>query len=392
MSNQQVNFDEEVERNGTQCEKYDGRQAKFGTQEVIPLWVADMDFAAAPGIQQALQARGRHPVFGYTFADDETMAAQMHWFLHRHNWKIDPQQLLLTPGVVPSLFAAVNALTEPGDGVIVITPVYPPFFSAVTSNGRQLLPSRLLLTKEGYRLDFDELEQLAKKARMLLFCNPHNPVGRVWQQEELAALVDLALRHDLVMVSDDIHCDLVYEGNRYTPLPILAPPELRLLTAISPSKAFNIPGLNLSGLVVSHQADLTAISRVFARAKVNPFNPFSLAAFKAAYQTGEAWLDQLLVYLDNNCLWVKDKISQLEGIEVTLPEATCLMWLDCRNLSLTDDNLADFFVHKAGLGLNTGISFGPGGSGFMRLNIGTQQAVLGQAMIQLKDALQAFQG
>lgn len=387
MRNQKINFDQEIDRVGTQCEKYDGRQAKFGTDDVLPLWVADMDFAVAPGIQQALTNRASHPLYGYTYADDEVIASQINWFLRRHNWKIDPKQLMLTPGVVPSLFAAVNALTAPGDGVIVITPVYPPFFSAVTNNGRQLIVSRLQYTKEGYRLDFEALERQAKKAKVLLFCNPHNPVGRVWQQEELTELVGLAVRHNLIVVSDDIHCDLVYEGNQYTPLPILSPPELRLITAISPSKTFNIPGLNLSGLVVSHQADQQAIQKVFARAQVNPFNPFSIAAFKAAYQTGDAWLDQLLTYLDSNCLWVKEQINSLDGIETSLPEATCLMWLDCRNMSLTDEKLADFFVKKAKLGLNNGISFGPGGSGFMRLNIGTQQAVLGQAMIQLKDAL-----
>lgn len=382
-----VNFDQPIDRVGSDCEKYDRRLAKFGRADVIPLWVADMDFAAPQVVQDALQKRLDHPVFGYSFASDALFEALYGWYQRRHNWTINAAKLQLMPGVVPSLFTAVAALTEPGDGVLVPTPVYPPFFAAVENNGRQLLTSPLLPTDNGYQLDFDHLEQQAANAKMLLLCSPHNPVGRVWSLAELKQLIDLALRHNLVVISDDIHADLVYPGCQHRPLATLAPPELRLLTAISPSKTFNIPGLNLSALVISHEQDRRAIKRVLRQFHVNPCNPFALAAFEAAYGHGDEWLDTLLEYLDGNRRWVKAEIEQATTIRVQLPEATCLMWLDCQALGLTDSDLRDLFVNKAGLGLNPGSSFGESGSGFMRLNIGTRRALLEQALMQLSQAL-----
>src|SRR5690606_9285559 len=220
-------FDTPIDRAGSACEKWDGRQAKFGRADVIPLWVADMDFAAPPCVQEALAARLAHPVFGYSYPQASLFDALYGWFARRHQWQIVPEQVLLTPGVVPSLFAAVQALTEVDDTVLVPTPVYPPFFAAVEQSGRRLVQSLLLRSGSGYQLDFDHLEQAAKAgAKMLLLCSPHNPVGRVWRVDELTRLIDLALRHRLILVSDDIHCDLTYPGVPHVPLATLAPPEL----------------------------------------------------------------------------------------------------------------------------------------------------------------------
>lgn len=382
-------FDTVIDRAGTNCEKYDHRAETFGRADVIPLWVADMDFAAPPCVQAALAQRVAHPVYGYTFPGEGLLAALYGWYERRHGWRIDPAQLLLTPGVVPSLFAAVNALTQPGDAVLVPTPVYPPFLAAVESSGRQLIQSPLRHAADGYHLDFEHLEQAARAgARMLLLCSPHNPVGRVWRGDELSRLVDLALRHSLVVVSDEIHCDLTYPGVTHLPLARLAPAELRLLTAISPSKSFNMPGLNLSALVVAQDADRKAVRSVFARARVSPFNPLTLAAFEAAYRDGDAWLDALRIYLDGNRQWLLAALSRIEGITCEPPEATCLFWLDCRALQRDDRALRNFFIDEAGLGLNEGASFGSGGSGFMRLNIGTRRAVLVEAVNRLRTALQ----
>lgn len=381
-------FDAVIDRTGSHCEKWDGRRQKFGRADVLPLWVADMDFAAPACVQQAVTARAAHPVYGYTFPDAALYEALLGWYQRRHHWQIEPKQLLLTPGVMPSVFAAIRALTEPGDAVLVPTPVYPPFFAAVEQHQRRLVQSPLLRTSDGYRLNFAHLEQEAKAgAKMLLLCSPHNPVGRVWTVGELTQLIELALRYRLIVVSDEIHCDLTYPGVTHTPLARLAPPELRLLTAVSPSKTFNIPGLSLSALVVAHAADRRAVKEVFARAHVNPFNPFTLAAFSAAYQAGDAWLDALRIYLEGNRQAVMAQLAALHGISAELPEATCLMWLDCRQLGLDDAALRDFFVQQAGLGLNEGVSFGLGGAGFMRLNIGTRRAQLLQAMAQLGQAL-----
>lgn len=386
MSAVTFNFDTPTLREHTDCEKHDSRLAKFGRDDVIPLWVADMDFAAPPCVQQALAERLAHPVFGYSFAPDSLYESLYGWFERRHGWKINPAQLMLTPGVVPSLFASIQALTNKGDGVIVPTPVYPPFFSAVEKSERKLIVSPLKETCSGYSFDFELLEQQAVEAKMLLLCSPHNPVGRVWREDELKQLIDLALRHDLIIVSDDIHCDLVYAGHEHIPLARIAPPELRLITCISPSKTFNIPGLNLSALTASHAADKKTIQQVFGKLHINPFNPLNMTAFEAAYAGGDAWLDALLVYLTNNQKLVLDALKNTE-IQCQQSEATALMWLDCRALNLNNQQLTEFFVQQAGLGLNDGFSFGAGGDGFMRLNIGTQKAVLEQALTQLTQAL-----
>lgn len=384
------NFDVIIDRCDTHCEKYDQRADKFGRADVIPLWVADMDFAAPACVQDAIAERAAHPIFGYSFPAGSLSEAVFDWYRERHNWCINAGQWFLTPGVVPSLFAAVNALTEVGDSILVPSPVYPPFFAAVEKNGRRLVQSPFLKTAAGYELDFDHLEkEAAAGAKMLLLCSPHNPVGRVWTQAELERLIELALRHHLVVVSDDIHCDLVFPGHQHRPLATLAPPELRLLTAISPSKTFNIPGLNMASLVVSHDADRVAVQSVFARARHHPSNPFTLAAFAAAYKDGAGWLDHLLSYLDANRQLVKTRIDAMEGITTQPQQASCLMWLDCHELGLSDSQLQQFFVESAGLGLNPGKDFGLGGSGFMRLNIGTQRALLETALNQLDAALAA---
>lgn len=394
------NFDAPIVREHTHCEKYDSRLAKFGRADVIPLWVADMDFAAPAAVQEALTKRLAHPVLGYSFAPDSLYEALYGWFAHRHQWQINPAQVMLTPGVVPSLFATVQALTGKGDGIIVPTPVYPPFFAAVEKSERKLLACPLThdSVSRSYEIDFEHLEQLAPQAKMIMLCTPHNPVGRVWSQEELEKLIDIALRHNLIIVSDDIHCDLVLrtlgagsqeQGAKHIPLATLAPKELRLITAISPSKSFNIPGLNLSALVVSHGTDKKAIQEVFGRLHVNPFNPLNMTAFEAAYAGGEQWLDALTLYLSDNRDFVIQELASTP-IKPNCPEATALMWLDCRELDLAPNELKHFFIHKAGLGLNDGPSFDPihhGGDGFMRLNIGTQRVVLDKALQQLKVAL-----
>lgn len=403
----QFNFDIPISREHTHCEKYDGRLAKFGRADVIPLWVADMDFAAPPCVQEALAQRLAHPVFGYSFAPESLFEALTNWFARRHQWPINPAQLMLTAGVVPSLFAAIQALTDKEAGIIVPTPVYPPFFAAVTQSGRKLIECPLTHGRvpkaEGlahYVFDFELLEQQAQTAQMLLLCSPHNPVGRVWTEDELNKIIDIALRHNLIIVSDDIHCDLVLRlapsakrpaHEVHTPLATLAPPELRLITCISPSKTFNIPGLNLSALVASHEADKRAIAQVFARLHVNPFNPLSLTAFEAAYAGGEAWLEELLVYLAANQEFVLNELKNTP-IHCAPAQATALMWLDCRALGLNNSGLKNFFIQQAGLGLNDGLSFGSNGEGFMRLNIGTQRAVLAQAIRQLTSALSTLKG
>lgn len=385
----EFNFDRPMQRAGMGSQKFDGRSDVFGRADVIPLWVADMDFAAPPSALAALRERIVHPFFGYQVPDEALLAAFCGWHQRRHQWNIDPAHIMWSPGTMPIVVAAVLALTEPGDQVIVPAPVYPPFFGSVTRNKRTLVTHPLRTAGGAYGFDFEALErQAAKGAKMLLLCSPHNPVGRVWGVEELDQLIDLALRYQMVIVSDDVHADLVYPGAHYTPLGIRAPDELRLVTALSQAKPFNMPGMGLSAAVVSNRQDYSAMRRIFKRLHLSAYNPLTMAAYEAAYRDGDAWLDALLVYLDGNRRWLFDALSELPGLEPVMPESTYLMWVDNGGLGKTDAELKRFFVEEAGLGLTTGASFGPGGSGYMRWNFGTQRSVLEHAVSQLRGALE----
>lgn len=381
-------FDREIPRNGTQALKYDGRAGYFGTADLQPMWVADMDFAAPEAVSRALEARAAHPIYGYTVAPDSLFDALTAWMKTRHGWDIRREWLMLTPGVVPSINMSVMALTQPGDGVIVQPPVYFPFFSAATETGRRLVQNPLKLEHGRYTMDFDGLERCAAEARLLLLCSPHNPVGRVWTPEELSTLLDIAARHDLVILSDEIHADLVYPGVRHHALGKMTDDSNRIVTAVAPSKTFNIPGLGLSALIVPDAAKRHAIRKVFDTIHLNPANPFGIVAFEAAYREGAAWLEALMAYLDNSrkeaSAYIKTSLPELQ---LVAPEGTYLLWLDCRSLGMPDDGLRHFMIHDAKVGMSPGISFGLGGTGFMRMNIGTQRCNVMAALQQIRRAL-----
>ena len=352
----------------------------FGTDAVEPLWVADMDFAAPPAVQQALAARVAHPIYGYTVVPEAVPAALAGWLARRHRWQVDVAQVRLVPGVVPALYAAVAAFTAPGEGVVVQPPVYPPLFDAVRRQGRVLLENPLRETADGrYTMDLEQLESLARGgARLLLLCSPHNPVGRVWREAELRALLDIARRHRLVILSDEIHADLVYAPRHgaaadapvHVPLGRLAGPEDTVVTAVSPSKTFNIPGFGLAATVTANESLARALHAVWAGMPVSVADPLALTAFEAAYSRGDAWLDACLAVLRANrdalfgALPVRGTTPGLTG---TPPAATYLAWLDGRSTGLDDAALMRACV-AAGLGLSAGPRFGSGGSGHMRLN------------------------
>ena len=382
-------FDQEIPRDGTASVKHDGRAAYFGTADVLPLWVADMDFAAPEAVTRALAERAAHPVYGYSFYPDSLYDALMDWLKSHHGWTVQRDWIVMAPGVVPSLFATVMACTQQGEGVIVQPPVYFPFFSAVTTNGRRLVENPLRLENGRYTMDFDHLEQCAAGgARLLLLCSPHNPVGRVWRSAELEEILRIARRYDLAILSDEVHADLVYPEARHTALATLAGAHDRLITAVAPSKTFNIPGLGLSSLIVPDSAQRGALGKIFDSLHLANTNPFSIAAFEAAYRGGEAWLDSLLVYLRDNRDFVGDYLrTHLPAIRLIQPEGTYLLWLDCRELGMNDVQLREFFVRQAGVGMNHGIAFGQGGSGFMRLNIASPRHVIADALQRIANAL-----
>ena len=386
-----VDFDTPVSRTGTSSLKYEGRQKYFGTEDVTPLWVADMDFSAPEAVTKALIARAEHTIYGYTDYPDSLYSGMQAWFKKRHDWQIDRASILMCPGVVPSIYAAITALTAVGDKVIIQTPVYHPFFTAVKDTQRTLVENPLLIEDNHYRMDLDHLTQCAiDGAKVLVLCSPHNPVGRVWQESELKVLLAVARRYDLTIISDEIHADLIFPNQKHIPIATLAD-DVAIITAVSPSKTFNIPGLGLSAIVANNTVQREAIQQVFTHWHVSNTNPFSLCGFEAAYQHGEAWLDDLMPYLDGTRLAVKNYLeTSLPVIKLIQSEGTYLLWLDCRAMGMTDDALHRFFIEQAKVAMSPGTLFGDAGSGFMRLNIAASRAVILAALSSITMAWQAL--
>jgi len=393
LLNKKHNFDLSIDREGTSSAKYAARQAVFGREDVTPLWVADMDFAVPPAITQALVTRANQPIYGYTQYPESLYESLIDWLKQRHDWEVKREWIVMCPGVVPSIYAAIKALTQPEDGVIVQPPVYFPFFSAVKDTGRRLVKNPLKLENGHYTMDFDHLEMCAAKARLLILCSPHNPVGRVWKTDELERLHEIARKYDLTIFSDEIHADLIYPEFKHQVLANL-PSRLNVenlenvITAIAPSKTFNIAGLNLSALIIPNAAKRQAITQSFADSAISATNPFSIAAFGAAYREGADWLDAMLDYLKDTRDFVANYLSKhLPQIKLIPAQGTYLLWLDCRALGMTDAELKHFFVQKAGLGLSQGIQFGEAGSGFMRMNIAAPRQIIQTALESIKTAL-----
>lgn len=386
-------FDQHFSRDNTCSVKFEARKAVFGREDVIPVWIADMDFAAPEAVTRALTERAAHPAYGYTLFPESLFRSMTDWFLERHGWEIQRDWIVMAPGVVPSLHAACMAYAAPGEGVIVQPPVYPPFFTAVRLSGRVVIENPLVCDDASghYRMDFEHLEACAAHpdAKLLILCSPHNPVGRIWSEQELKTILDIARRHGLTIISDEIHCDLAFTDKpRHRVLATLAGPDDALVTAIAPSKSFNIPGLGLSALVVPDREQRNAIKAVFDSMHLPQCNPFSVVGFEAGYRHGASWLDELMAYLQANRDYVVEAVNtRLPGIRTRAPDGTYLMWLDCRSLGLNDAALKRFFVEDAGVGLSPGISFGEQGSGFMRLNIGCPRAVLAEVLRRIEAAL-----
>jgi cystathionine beta-lyase len=375
-------FGRVIPRSGTFSIKYDGRMDFFGTNDVLPLWVADMDFAVPAAVRDALIERAVHPIYGYTVYPESLYEALLVWLQKRHAWTVEREWIVMCPGVVPSLHAAIIALSQPDDEVVVQPPVYAPFFGAPKSVGCRLLLNPLRFKDGRYSFDLDHFERCAAEgARLLLLCSPHNPVARVWQPDELQALLEICQRYDIAVVSDEVHSDLVYPGGRHTPLARLSDGAVKIITAVAPSKTFNIPGLALSALIVPDEKDRRAIAKAFGTLHVGAANPFSIVAFEAAYRKGAQWLDDLLDYLAATIEFVRVFLQQhLPLIKLIEPEGTYLLWLDCRAMELNDKQLESFFVQQAGVGLSPGRMFGEQGSGFMRMNIAAPLSVITEAL------------
>jgi len=388
-----IKLDQIIPRNSTSSFKYEARESIFGRVDVLPLWVADMDFAAPEGVQRALLERAAHPIYGYTMVPESLYESLIDWLRTRHGWEVQREWIMLCPGVVPSLHATILALTQANDGVIVQPPVYAPFLAVPKVTGRRVVLNPLKLEHGQYRFDLEQLDRCGEEgARLLILCSPHNPVGRVWTEQELQRLLDVCQRHGITVLSDEIHADLTFPGIRHTPLAQLAQDKVNVISAVAPSKTFNIPGLGLSAMIVPRESDRIAIAQAFDLLHVIPGNPFSIVAFEAAYREGAAWLDDLLDYLVASRDFIREYFQQhLPRIKLIEPEGTYLVWLDCREMGLSDTQLKHFFVHEAGLGLSPGTMFGEQGSGFMRMNIGVPHSVIAQALENIAAAERARQ-
>ena len=385
------NFDEIIRREGTDCIKYDLRNETFGTGNVIPMWVADMDFKTPDFITEKIRKRIDHEIFGYSFRPAEYFNSIIRWLKLKHNWKIEKDWISFCPGIVPALNFCTLAFTRPGDSIIVQPPVYQPFFPAVESHGRNLIYNRLLEKEGKWIMDIESLEtSIDKNTKMIIISNPHNPVGRSWSEAELVTLADICLKNNIIILSDEIHCDLVLPGFKHTPIAGISEKISDItVTFIAPSKTFNLAGLSTSSVIIKNDVLRKYFNRKIETLQVGNGNIFGTITSIAAYSGGEEWLEALLDYIDKNVNFVMNYCSDhIPEIIPVRPEATFLMWLDCRNLGMKGSELNEFFIQKAGIGLVEGSIFGQGGEGFMRINLGTNRKTVAIAMDNIKKAVQ----
>ncbi len=377
---------EAVDRSGTYTTKYEDAVKKFGTNDLLPLWVADMDLASPECVQDALVKRAQHPLYGYTVYPERYYTAIQSWYEKAYGWQIKKEWIVPCYGVVPSLNFAIEAYTKPGDAILVQTPIYPPFVSSVKHRKRKVLENTLDYRNGRYAMDFRDLEEKAKEAKLLLLCSPHNPTGRAWDREELEKVIGICHDHDVLIVADEIHGDMVY-GKEHRSLGSFTAAEKHCAVLNAPSKTFNVAGLNTSFAVIPDTHLRRAYKLEQDRSGITNGTPFGIEALMAAYEGGEPWLKALKIYLQGNMDFVRSALQEkgLPIVPVT-PEATFLMWLDCRGMGLTQKDLVQFFIQKARLGLNDGSSFGTGGEGFMRLNIATSRKVLKEAVGRMAHA------
>jgi cystathionine beta-lyase len=383
-------FDKYIDRKGTDSVKYDLNGEYFGTDELLPMWVADMDFEVPDFIREAVIERAMHPVYGYTFRPRRFFEAAAAWLYRRHGWEISPEAISFSPGIVPALNLCVMAFTEPGDRIVVQPPVYFPFFTAVTNHKRELVYNQLEEHKGEYGINFDHLEARFREGiKMFFLCHPHNPVGRVWKRDELERLADLCVKYGVMVISDEIHSDLLLYGNRHIPFASLGSDVADLtLTCIAPSKTFNLAGLYTSAVIATNPELKKGYDRILDKVHVGGGGLFGQVAFEAAYIHGDAWLDQLITYLEKNFTMLGNFIQrEIPGLTVSPLQATYLVWMDLSFLGLDDKELKKFIIGEARLGLNDGPMFGPGGEQHQRINIATTGATLQRGLEQLSDAV-----
>lgn len=389
------NFDEIIERHGTDSIKYDFAKRLGKPEDVLPLWVADMDFRAPQPVLDALEARVHHGIFGYSESGAAYLEAVQSWYARRFGWDIQPGWIVKAPGVVYALSTAVRAFTNPGDAVLIQQPVYYPFAEVVRDNERVPVINELCYADGRYTVDFEDFEEkiIRHQVRMFILCSPHNPVGRVWTREELTRMGDLCVRHGVIVVSDEIHADFVFPGTKHTVFAAIKPEFADItVTCTAPSKTFNLAALEISNIIISNPSLKQDFVKAIKRSGISQMGIMGLIACESAYNNGDEWLDALLVYLAENLAFVRDFLQKrLPMLGLVEPEGSYLLWIDCHALGLTDDQLDSLLTQKAKLWVSMGRVFGAGGEGFIRINIACPKALLERAFSQLEQAIHTME-
>ncbi|SHJ59721.1 cystathione beta-lyase [Geosporobacter subterraneus DSM 17957] len=383
-------FDRIIDRSNNFAAKYDELELRFGRGDLLPLWVADMDFKAAQPIVDAIRARAAQEIYGYTARPDTYFEAVVSWYKRRYDWEIQREWMSYSPTVVTAMSIIMREFTKPGDKIIIQTPVYYPFFSVVQDNGRELVCNPLKLVGEDYVMDYEDLEcKIDDQVKYLILCNPHNPVGRVWTKEELTKLGNICMKNNIKVIADEIHGDLVLYGKKYTPFASISEEFAKYsITCISATKTFNLAGLQASTVIFPDTKDHDKFEKILNILDIKRNNCFSLVAMQAAYQEGEEWLKQLMEYVGENIRFVTDYCEDhIPQIKPNKPEGTYLLWLNCKELGLKDEDLHNLMVNEAKVALNGGTGFGPEGSGYMRMNVACSRRLLEEGLSRIKKAV-----
>jgi len=383
-------FDKIIDRKNTKCYKWDYNREIFGKEDLLSMWVADMDFQAPPEVLEVLQKRIDHGVFGYTGITDSFYDSIINWMKERFNWEIKKDWIIATPGIVPSINFALQTYTEKSDKILVQTPVYYPFFTSIKNNKRTLIVSELKLIDDHYEMDFTDLEKkLADDVKMMILCSPHNPVSRVWKLDELQRISELCLKLNVLLISDEIHSDLIFSSNEHIPIPTISKQIAdNSITMFAPSKTFNVAGLSLSFVIIPNKKIRAMFKKTLQKLGLHLSNLFGIEALEASYKYGTKWLEELLIYVEDNYNFVQQYFqNNIPKIKPIKMEGTYLLWLDCREMGLSQKELVNFFINKAGLALNDGSKFGKGGKGFMRMNLGCSRKLIEQAFKQMESAV-----
>ena len=386
-------FGKVIERRNTHSVKWDNLDKSFGADDVLPMWVADMDFPCPQPILDSIEKRNKHGIFGYTTRPESLHESIINWMKKRHGWDIKKEWLVYSPGVVTSLNLAVMSFTQPGDSVIIQSPVYPPFFSVIKNNDRTIALNPLIEESGHYFINFESLEkEMAAGSKMMILCSPHNPVGRVWTKSELNKLAQLCEKYGLLMVSDEIHSDLILPGNKHIPIATVSEyMKQNSITCIAPSKTFNIPGLTTSVAIIPNPKLRVEFLKTINRISIGMSNIFGIVATEAAYTYGEPWLEELIKYLAGNVNYLLEYFNtNIPEMKVTKPQGTYLVWLDCRALNMDGKSLHRFMIEQGKIGLNNGLDFGPGGEGFLRINVACPRATLEEGLKRINKAVEIW--